>query len=205
MAHQLALYVVIYSPIQMACDLPEHYMKDGKIHPAFQFITDVGVDWETTKVLDAEIGDFVIIARKERTSSNWFVGGITDENAREATLDFGFLPEGKTFVAKIYKDAENADWDENPEAYSIDSMDITRTTQLKIKMALEVVLQSVFLRNKWNTTSIPFIRKPLRCYTTSPPRRAYWPVPSKPIITNAFGLGIASFADWQVYGLTTPF
>lgn len=135
MAHQLALYVVIYSPIQMACDLPEHYMKDGKIHPAFQFITDVGVDWETTKVLDAEIGDFVIIARKERTSSNWFVGGITDENAREATLDFGFLPEGKTFVAKIYKDAENADWDENPEAYSIDSMDITRTTQLKIKMA----------------------------------------------------------------------
>ena len=84
--------MVIYSPIQMACDLPEHYMKDGKIHPAFQFITDVGVDWGNNKVLDAEIGDFVIIARKERTSSIGLLRGITDENAREATLDFGFCP-----------------------------------------------------------------------------------------------------------------
>ena len=93
LAQQLALYVVIYSPIEMACDLPEHYMVNGKIHPAFQFITDVGVDWQQSKVLNGEVGDFVTIARQERGTDNWFIGGITDENARTVDLNFDFLDD----------------------------------------------------------------------------------------------------------------
>ncbi len=135
LAHQLALYVLIYSPLQMACDLPEHYMKDGKIHPAFQFITDVGVDWETSKVLDGEIGDFVVIARKEKNTENWFVGGITNEERREVKVNFDFLPEGKTFQAIVYKDAEDAHWDTNPEAYEIERFEVTNVSDLSILLA----------------------------------------------------------------------
>jgi hypothetical protein len=109
LAHQLALYVVIYSPIQMAADLPENY--EG--HPAFQFIRDVGVNWDETKVLDGEIGEFVTIARKERETGNWFVGSVTDENAREITIPLSFLDEGKTYRATIYKDGADAHWDMN--------------------------------------------------------------------------------------------
>jgi hypothetical protein len=87
LAHQLALYVVIYSPIQMACDLPENYQDQ----PAFQFIRDVGVDWERTVVLDGEVGDFVTIAREERATGNWFVGSITDEEKRKVRIEFDFF------------------------------------------------------------------------------------------------------------------
>jgi hypothetical protein len=110
LAQQLALYVVIYSPIQMACDLPEHY--EGQ--PAFQFIRDVGVDWEQTKVLNGEVGDYVTIAREERGTGAWFVGSITDEEARSVTVDFGFLPEGKTYDALIYRDGQAAHYRDNP-------------------------------------------------------------------------------------------
>lgn len=135
LAHQLALYVVIYSPIQMACDLPEHYMVDGQIHPAFQFIRDVGVDWEQSKVLDGEIGDFVTIAREEKNTGHWFVGGITDENPRTQSLKFDFLPEGKRYKATLYKDGPNAHWDDNPNSYAIETMDIDHSSSVEVALA----------------------------------------------------------------------
>lgn len=130
-AHQLALYVVIYSPIQMAADLIENY--EG--NPAFQFIKDVGVDWQQTKVLNGEVGDFVTIARKERNSENWFVGGITDENAREMELDFSFLSPDISYEAKIYEDGANADWDKNPTDITIKKVTITNQSKLNMKLA----------------------------------------------------------------------
>ena len=135
LAHQLALYVVLYSPIQMVCDLPEHYMKDGKLHPMFQFIVDVGVDWNQSKVLDGEIGDFVIIARQEKGTNKWFVGGISDENARTLKVDFSFLEDGKSYTAAIYKDGENAHWDNNPLDYSIENKEITNKSSLDIDLS----------------------------------------------------------------------
>ncbi|WP_340199364.1 glycoside hydrolase family 97 protein [Ascidiimonas sp. W6] len=130
-AHQLALYVVIYSPIQMACDLPENYENQ----PALQFIRDVGVDWEQTIVLNGEIGDFVTIAREEKETGNWFVGGITDENERELTIDFSFLPEGKTFEAAIYTDGEGAHYKDNPTSISIESAEIKKGDSQTFKLA----------------------------------------------------------------------
>lgn len=130
LAHQLALYVVVYSPIQMACDLPENY--EG--HPAFQFIREVGVDWEQTNVLDGEIGDYVVIAREERETGSWFVGGITDENERTYTLKFDFLPEGKSYEAVIYRDAQDSHYKDNPEAYLIENSVVNSTKSLTINM-----------------------------------------------------------------------
>ena len=135
LAHQLALYVVIYSPIQMACDLPEHYMIGEEIHPAFQFIADVGVDWDATKVLDAEVADHVVIARKEKGTGNWFVGGISDENPRSVKVNFDFLEEGTTYTATLYKDAADSHYDTNPEAYEIQTMEVTSTSEVDINMA----------------------------------------------------------------------
>ncbi|SMG46026.1 Glycosyl-hydrolase 97 C-terminal, oligomerisation [Marivirga sericea] len=135
LAQQLALYVVIYSPVQMACDLPEHYLKDGKVHPAFQFITDVGVDWQQSKVLDGEVGDYVTIARQERESGDWFVGGITDENERMQSLTFDFLKEGKTYSGTLYKDGPQAHWNDNPEEYEIEEVELTRDSQLEVRLA----------------------------------------------------------------------
>lgn len=131
LAQQLALYVVIYGPIQMACDLPENYGD----HPALQFIRDVGVDWEQTKVLDGEIGDFVTIAREERETGNWFVGSATDENGREITITFDFLEEGKTYQAAIYKDGADAHWDENPLSLDIEKREITKGQEITFKLA----------------------------------------------------------------------
>ncbi|MEO1011301.1 MAG: glycoside hydrolase family 97 protein [Bacteroidota bacterium] len=135
LAHQLALYIVIYSPVQMACDLPEHYMQNGKIHPAFQFISDVGVDWQQTKVLEGEVGEYVTIARQERGTGNWFIGGITDENKRTASCALDFLEKGKTYTAKIYKDAPDAHWDNNPQAYEIETQELTKGAKLDIALA----------------------------------------------------------------------
>ncbi len=131
LAHQLALYVVIYSPIQMACDLPENYVN----HPAFQFIKEVGVDWEQTVVLNGEVGDFVTIARQERKSDNWFVGGITDENARKLTIDFDFLPEGKTYQANIYCDGAEANYKSNPTAIKIEQAIVTKNSSQSFDLA----------------------------------------------------------------------
>ena len=135
LAHQLALYVVVYSPIQMACDLPEHYMENGEVHPAFQFIADVGVDWEQSKVLDGEVGDYVIIARQEKGTNQWLVGGISDENQRLVNVSFDFLEEGKTYEATIYKDTEESHYNENPQAYQIETVEVNSATNLDMNMA----------------------------------------------------------------------
>ncbi|GGD45983.1 glycoside hydrolase family 97 protein [Muriicola marianensis] len=135
LAHQLALYVVIYSPIQMLADLPEHYTENGKIHPALQFIRDVGVDWSESRVLSGEVGQFVTIARKERGTGNWFVGGITDEESRTEVIQLDFLEPGKTYRAALYKDAADAHWDSNPQAYEITSMDVTSEDSVEVILA----------------------------------------------------------------------
>ena len=129
---QLALYVTMYSPLQMAGDLPEHY---EKYPDAFQFIKDVAVDWSDSRYLEAEPGDFVVVARKAKGKEEWFVGGITDENARNADVKFDFLPPGKTFVATIYMDGPSADWDKNPTDYQIVQAQVDRNTVRTIKMA----------------------------------------------------------------------
>ena len=131
LAQQLALYVVIYGPIQMACDLPENY--EGQ--PAFQFIRDVGVDWEQTRVLSGEVGDYVAIAREERDTGNWFVGAITDENPRQLEVDFGFLPEGVSFEATIYRDAPDSHYRENPTAIDIEKIAVNRDTRQAFQLA----------------------------------------------------------------------
>lgn len=129
---QLALYVTMYSPLQMAADLPENY----EAHmDAFQFIKDVAVDWDDTKVLQAEPGDYLIMSRKAKNSSDWFLGAITDEQARNFTQSLSFLDAGKKYVAKIYHDAPNADWEKNPMAYVIDSFIVDNKVNLKINLA----------------------------------------------------------------------
>lgn len=132
LAQQLALYVVIYSPIQMAADLVEHYEANPK---PFQFIKDVGVDWSETKVLDGEVGDFVTIARKERKTDNWFLGSITDENSRDITVDFNFLDADKTYEAILYKDGKNAHWDKNSLDLDIEKMEVKKSSKMKIHLA----------------------------------------------------------------------
>jgi hypothetical protein len=129
---QLALYITMYSPLQMAADLPENY--ESRMD-AFQFIKDVAVDWDETKVLDAEPGDYIIIARKAKGKDNWFLGSITDENARNFTTGLDFLDAGKKYVATIYRDADNASWNENPEAYTIEKFIVDNKAKLRLKLA----------------------------------------------------------------------
>ena len=129
---QLALYVTMYSPLQKAADLIENYRK----YPdAFQFIKDVAADWDNTYILEAEPGDYITIARKAKGVNEWFVGGITDENAREAVIDFSFLPAGKKYVATIYADGKKADWRTNPKDYVITTRKVTSKTKLKQRLA----------------------------------------------------------------------
>ena len=132
LAKQLALYITIYSPLQMAADLPENYEKHMD---AFQFIRDVAVDWDDTKILAAEPGDYITIARKAKGKNDWFVGSITDENSRDQTLTLDFLESGKTYEATLYRDAANADWDTNPEAYTIEKKQVNSKTKLLIHLA----------------------------------------------------------------------
>jgi len=131
LTHQLALYVVIYSPFQMAADLPENY--EG--HPAFQFNRDVGVDWDTSIVLNGEIGDFITIIRKERNTDKWFLGSITDENERVVKVSLDFLEEGKEYIAKIYSDADDSHWDKNPTSYRIENKNVSSVDSLELKLA----------------------------------------------------------------------
>ncbi|WPP50825.1 glycoside hydrolase family 97 protein [Catalinimonas niigatensis] len=131
LAHQLALYVVIYSPVQMAADLIESY--EGR--PAFQFIRDVGVDWEQSKVLNGEVGDFVTIARQEKETGNWFVGGISDEHERSLTIRFDFLEKGKTYKSVVYRDGEDAHWNDNPTSIKIEEMRIDYSTEKTFRLA----------------------------------------------------------------------
>ncbi|WP_213278674.1 glycoside hydrolase family 97 protein [Chryseobacterium indologenes] len=129
---QLALYVTMYMPLQMAADLPENYKKHMD---AFQFIKDVAADWDDTKILSAEPGDYVITARKAKGTENWFVGGITDENKREYTVDFSFLDKGKKYEATIYEDGKDADYIDNPQSYNIYKKEITGKSKINFKMA----------------------------------------------------------------------
>ena len=129
---QLALYVTMYSPLQMAADVPENY---ERFMDAFQFIKDVAVDWDETKYLEAEPGDYITIARKAKGKNEWYIGGITDENSREAVIDLSFLPAGKKYQATIYADGKTADWRTNPKEYVISTKKVTNKTKLKQRLA----------------------------------------------------------------------
>lgn len=132
LAKQLALYVTLYSPLQMVADLPEHYAA----HPdAFAFIREVPVDWQATRILEAEPGDYLTVARKQKGGEGWYVGAITDENSRVATVSLDYLDPGVTYAATIYADAASADWKTNPEAYTINSYLVNHKSLLKIKIA----------------------------------------------------------------------
>ncbi len=132
LAKQLALYVTMYSPLQMAADLPENYEPHLD---AFQFIKDVAVDWDDTKILEAEPGDFISIARKAKGTNNWFIGAITDESRRTSILPLQFLDKGKKYLATIYRDADDADWKTNPEAYIIEKFIVESSAVLKLQLA----------------------------------------------------------------------
>lgn len=131
LAKQLALYVVLYSPLQMAADLPENYQGQ----PAFQFIRDVAVDWDTTRVLDGRIGDYVAVARRERNSRTWFIGVISDEEARTLDVPLSFLTPGRRYVAEIYADGPNANWYDNPLPVSITRRPVSSATRLRMVLA----------------------------------------------------------------------
>ena len=131
LAKQLALYVVIYSPLHMAADLPENYFG----HPAFRFIQDVPVDWETTRALDATIGDVATIARKDRNSGDWYIGSVTDEEAREVDVKLDFLKTGRRYVAEIYRDRTDSHYLDNPLVYEIEHRPVRRGDHLRMKLA----------------------------------------------------------------------
>jgi alpha-glucosidase len=131
LAKQLALYVVLYSPLQMAADLPENYANQ----PAFQFIRHVPTDWEQTRVLDARIGDYVVVARQQRGGQDWYVGAITDEAARTIDVSLSFLPKGARYVAEIYADGPGASWRDNPLPIAISSHAVTSASHLRVALA----------------------------------------------------------------------
>ena len=132
LAKQLALYVTMYSPLQMAADLPENYQKHLD---AFQFIKDVPVNWSASKIIEAEPGDYITIARKSKNNKDWFIGSITDENARTLNIKLDFLDKTKKYKAIIYKDGKDADYNTNPEVYAIEQKMVNATTELLIPIA----------------------------------------------------------------------
>lgn len=129
---QLALYLVMYSPLQMAADLPEHY---EKYMDAFQFIKDVAVDWDDSKYIEAEPGDYITVARKAKGTDNWFVGGKCDENGHKAVVKLDFLDKGRKYECTIYADAKDADYETNPKAYTITKKTVKKGDTLKITEA----------------------------------------------------------------------
>src|SRR2546430_2118016 len=131
LAKQLALYVVLYSPLQMAADLPENY----EHQPAFQFIRDVAIDWDTTRVIAGKIGDYVIVARRERNGPSWYVGAITDEEARTFDVPLTFLTPGRKYVAEIYADGPGANWLTNPLPVTISRRSVDVTSRLHLVLA----------------------------------------------------------------------
>lgn len=132
LCNQLALYVTLYSPLQMAADVPENYMRYAD---AFRFIKDVAVDWDESRYLAAEPGEYIIAARREKGGQRWFVGGVTNEDARTMTIDFSFLTKGQKYMATIYADAKDADYETNPEKYVISRRVVTAKDKEKIFMA----------------------------------------------------------------------
>jgi alpha-glucosidase len=132
LVRQLALYVTMYSPLQMAADLPENY---ERFMDAFQFIKDVAIDWDESKYLEAEPGDYVTIARRAKGTNDWYVGCTADENGHQTKLALDFLEPGKKYEATIYADAKDASWDKNPQAYTITKKKVTNKTKLNLKAA----------------------------------------------------------------------
>lgn len=132
LVRQMALYVTMYSPLQMAADLPENY---NRFLDAFQFIKDVAVDWDDTKVLEAEPGDYITIARKAKGTNNWFIGCTSDENGHQSKFKLDFLDAGKKYTATIYADAKDAHYETNPQAYTIKKMTVTNKSFIDLKAA----------------------------------------------------------------------
>lgn len=132
LANQLALYVTMYSPLQMAADTPENY---DRFPDAFQFIKDVAIDWSDSKYLEAEPGQYVTVARKAKGTNNWFVGNVNGETPRTATLKFDFLDKGKTYEATVYADAKDAHYKTNPQAYTIKRVKVTNASKLDVLAA----------------------------------------------------------------------
>lgn len=129
---QLAYFITMYSPLQMAADMPSNY---ERFPDAFQFIKDVAVDWDESYILEAEPGDYITIARKTKGKNEWFVGGITDENSRTAAIDCNFLPAGKKYIATIYADGKDASWNEKPQEYTVTKVVLNSKSVLKQYLA----------------------------------------------------------------------
>jgi hypothetical protein len=132
LANQLALYVTMYSPLQMAADLPENY---ERFQDAFQFIKDVALDWSDSKYLEAEPGEYITVARKAKETNNWFIGNVNGNNPRNATINLDFLDKGANYEATIYADAKDANYKTNPQAYTIKKVKVNSTTKLTMYSA----------------------------------------------------------------------
>ena len=129
LANQLGLYVVMYSPLQMAADLPKNYMR---FPDAFQFIKDVALDWDKSVYLEAEPGEYLTIARKEKGTDKWFVGNSNGYNKRDSEVDFSFLDKNKKYTATIYRDSKDADYAKNPQSYEVENITVTSKSKIKI-------------------------------------------------------------------------
>jgi alpha-glucosidase len=132
LAKELALYVTIYSPLHMAADLPENYEERPD---AFQFIKDVPVDWYDTQVLNAAVGEYVTIIRKDRNSDDWYLGSITNEEPRDFTFTLDFLDDNRTYIAQIYRDTDDADWESNPYGFEVVEMEVDSSADLNVLLA----------------------------------------------------------------------
>ena len=132
LAKQLALYVTMYSPLQMAADLPENY---ERFMDAFQFIKDVAVDWDDTRIIEAEPGDYLTIARKAKNRDEWYIGAITDEQARTSKIPLNYITPKRVYVATLYADAAGAHWETNPMVYQIQNFLVNDQTVLEINLA----------------------------------------------------------------------
>ncbi|MCZ6898778.1 MAG: glycoside hydrolase family 97 catalytic domain-containing protein, partial [Bacteroidetes bacterium] len=132
LGYQLAEYVVIYGPMQMASDLPNNYAKNSR---AFKFIKGVPTDWETSKVINGEIGEYLTIVRKDRHSDNWYLGSLTNNKRRNISLRFSFLSLNTKYVATIYADGPNAHWKRNPKILKISKYIVTSNTRWLLKLA----------------------------------------------------------------------
>lgn len=129
---QMALFVTMYSPLQMAADIPENYLRYAD---AFQFIKDVPVDWQNSIYLEAEPGDYLTVVRKQKNSNDWYLGAITDEQSRTSTISLSFLDKGRTYEATIYADASDAHWKNNPKAYTISTQRVNSNSTLSLQLA----------------------------------------------------------------------
>ena len=130
--HQLAEYVVLYSPVQMAADLPENY---ARYPDAFQFIRDVPTDWEESIALAGEVGDYVVFARRERGGDDWYLGGVTDESPRSLSVSLAFLDAGRDYTATIYRDGDGADWRTKPNDYVVEQRNVNRGQSIELNLA----------------------------------------------------------------------